>query len=169
MALMSMFYLQQIPTRADLERLEKDIRREHGLYLSAIAPIEVTLVRPGEDGGRSGLDIKVVMRADLRKHPQTIDLYLKRIAESVVEHPDWQGKITKVSVAQFKKGGRSYTLGQDATAPKPPIEAAPGPDTAGSDKAHPAKTAKPVAPAKSNAHAPGGNEATKPAPAKSGS
>ncbi len=102
MAMMSMFYLQQIPTQADLDRLEDDVRREHGLYLAAAAPLEIRLVRPDKEGGRTGVRITCTMRPDLRKRPKTIELYLARMAATVLDHPDWHGRIGWVTVAHTK-------------------------------------------------------------------
>ena len=121
MAIMSMFYLQQIPTQADLDQLEDDIRREHGLYLSAAAPLNVTLTRPQNEGERSGVEIRVAMRPDLRNKKKTATLYLNRIAESVLIHPDWIGKIGYVRVAEFRAGGVSVTR---KPLTRPPPEAA---------------------------------------------
>ena len=126
MAVMSMFYLQQIPTQADLDRLEIDIRREHGLYLSSVSPIDVMLVRPAEEGERSRLEIQVQMRPDLLKMPQTIDLYLNRIASGVLQHPDWRGKIRRVKVSEFRRSGRTVERAALDVEPAP-VEASPGP------------------------------------------
>jgi len=98
MAIMSMFYLQQIPTKADMDRLREDLRTEHGLYLSASAPVKVELIRPQADGERTGLSISCTFRADIRKQPRTVDLYLTRMADSVLTHPDWRGRIAFVTL-----------------------------------------------------------------------
>lgn len=102
MAMMSMFYLQQIPTQADLDRLADDMRREHGLYLASAAPIDIRIMRPEREGERTGLRIECTMRPDLRKRPKTIEAYLERIAVAALEHPDWRGKIGWVTVAHTK-------------------------------------------------------------------
>lgn len=98
MAIMSMFYLQQIPTKADMDRLREDIRTEHGLYLSATAPVSVDLLRPQTEGERTGLSISCTFRADIRKQARTVDLYLARIADSILTHPDWRGRIAFVTI-----------------------------------------------------------------------
>ena len=99
MAVMSMFYLQQIPTKADAERLEEEIRREHSLYLAAASDIEVTVVRPQEEGDRTGIRVVCSLRADLRREERAVALYLTRIADSILVHPDWRGKIGYATVA----------------------------------------------------------------------
>jgi hypothetical protein len=97
MAIMSVFYLQQIPTKEDLRRLEDDLRREHGLYLAAAAPLELTLVRP-DDGSRAGVRVLCTLRPDIRRQEPTVALYLTRMAESVLKHPDWRGRLGFVTV-----------------------------------------------------------------------
>lgn len=109
MAVMSVFYLQQIPTAEDLAQLEGDLRREHGLYLSASAPLELMIVRPKAEGERTGLKIVCTMRPDIRKRAGAVQVYLARIAESVLHHPKWQGRIAYVTVAHAGKGGASVT------------------------------------------------------------
>ncbi len=99
MAVMSMFYLQQIPTKEDAEKLEEDIRREHSLYLSAASDIEVTVLRPQQEGDRTGIRVVCSLRPDLRREPQAVFLYLTRIADSILVHPDWRGRIAYATVA----------------------------------------------------------------------
>jgi len=103
MAFMSMFYLQQIPTQADLDRLQDDLRTEHGLYLSAAAPIQLSLLRPDEDGNRTGIEIRCILRADIRKRPKVVELYITRIGDSVLTHPEWRGKVGFVTVVHSVK------------------------------------------------------------------
>lgn len=99
MAVMSMFYLQQIPTQEDLNRLEDELRREHGIYLAAASPLDISLLHAEDDAERTGLRIECTMRVDLRKQPRAVELYLQRIADSVMDHPDWTGRIAYVTVA----------------------------------------------------------------------
>jgi len=98
LAVMSVFYLQQIPTQEDLDRLEEDLRREHGLYLSATAPIKISLELPDKERTHTGLEIVCLLRPDISKQPRVARSYLGRIASSVLEHPDWRGKLAYVRV-----------------------------------------------------------------------
>jgi hypothetical protein len=99
LAVMSMFYLQHLPSKADLARLETDLRQEFGLYLSSAAPIELNFHKPDGEKGRLGIDVVCTMRPDLRKRPNSVGLHLDRIAESILDHPDWRGKIGSVTVS----------------------------------------------------------------------
>jgi len=114
MAIMSVFYMQQIPSKADLARLESDIRNEHGLCLSTTAPLEVRLELPDGKGSRTGLNVSCVMRPDLRRRPEAVALYLERIADSVLANPDWQGRISRVTVEHVAEPKMSRTRGVDA-------------------------------------------------------
>jgi len=98
LAIMSVFYLQQIPTKADLERLADDLRHEHGLYLSAAAKLDVALLHPQEDKGITGLRISCALRPDIRQQPETVRVYLSRLADSILDHPEWRGRISHVTV-----------------------------------------------------------------------
>jgi hypothetical protein len=109
LAVMSIFYLQQIPTQADLDRLQDDLRVEHGLYLSAAAGMEVKLIRPEDDAERTGLEVVCTLRADIRRHPKTVELYLARIGDSILSHPDWRGKIGYVVISHAAKPVGSVT------------------------------------------------------------
>jgi len=93
LALMSMFYLQQIPTAEDLRRIDADLRREHGLYLTAADPIVMTLIRPGGTERKTGVRLVCTLRADIQKRPSSVANHLDRIAQSVLEHPDLKGRI----------------------------------------------------------------------------
>ena len=120
MAVMSVFYLQQIPTAEDLDQLQGDLRREHGLYLSSSAPLKLDLVRPKDEGERTGLRIVCTMRPDIRKKPGAVEVYLARMAESVLLHPKWRGRIASVTVAHSGEGAPSVTrYASSDTAKKP--------------------------------------------------
>ena len=110
MAIMSTFYLQQIPTQADLDRLGEDIRREHGLFLASVAPIDVTLHIPQTEEERTGVSVVLTLRPDLRKKASTIELYLDRIGESVLRHPDWKGRLGYVTVVHAPPLKHSRTI-----------------------------------------------------------
>lgn len=99
LAVMSMFYLQQVPSKADLQRLESDLRQEFGLCLSSAAPLQLSLVQPDKQGHHFAVDVVCTLRPDLRKRPTTVGIYLDRIAESILDHPDWRGKIDRVTVS----------------------------------------------------------------------
>jgi len=119
MAVMSMFYLQQIPTKGDLEGLEDNVRVEHGLYLSSAARIEISLLRPEQDGERTGVRVALTLRADIRKRPRSAELYLARIAESILVHPDWRGRIAFVTVVHAARPKVSVTRHSTTVAEKP--------------------------------------------------
>jgi hypothetical protein len=109
MAIMSMFYLQQIPTKGDLEALEDSLRVEHGLYLSSAARIETSLLHPQQDGERTGVRVALTLRADIRKRPKSVDLYLARIAESILVNPAWRGRVAFVTVVHAARPKVSVT------------------------------------------------------------
>jgi hypothetical protein len=99
LAIMSTFYLQHIPNQADLDRLDTDLRNDFGLYLSSTTPLEMSLLPPPEGGGRLGVSVVCTMRPDIRKRPTSVRLYLNRIAETILSHPDWRGRVSSVTVA----------------------------------------------------------------------
>ena len=99
MAIMSMFYLQNVPGKADLERLEGSLRDEFGLYLAAAAPLKLSFLEPEQEGRRIGVEVTCSLRPDLMKRPTTVSLYLDRMAESILSHPDWRGKVDLVTVS----------------------------------------------------------------------
>ena len=103
MALMSMVYLQHVPGKADLERLERDLRDKFGPYLSAAAKVELAFLEPENEGRRLGVEVKLALRQDLRKRPPTVDAYLLRIARRVLDHPEWRGKIDLVRIQHTAK------------------------------------------------------------------
>jgi hypothetical protein len=122
MAIMSVFYLQQIPSKADLERLADDIRNEHGLYLSAATRVNVKLIHPQKEGDRLGLKVACGLRADIRQRPETVNLYLGRIGDSILAHPDWRGKVAYVTVTHTVAPESSVTRQEGATsASLPPL------------------------------------------------
>ena len=110
MAMMSMFYLQQLPTQEDLDRLGEDIRREHGLFLAAVAPIDVKLHIPQTEEERTGVSVVLTLRPDLLKKASTVELYLDRIGESVLRHPDWMGRLGYVTVVHAPPLKHSRTV-----------------------------------------------------------
>ena len=118
LAVMSTMYLSHLPNTKDLRTLELHIRRSHGLYLSVSAPIEATFTNV-EDDSRRGLTIRCSVRRDLEREPAAIDVHLKRIAEDVLDHPDWRLSIRQVTVEHVGRNTRSVTRVRPAQAPKP--------------------------------------------------
>jgi hypothetical protein len=120
MAIMSMFYLQQIPTKDDLQGLEDSLRVEHGLYLSSAARIETSLLRPQKEGERTGVRVALTLRADIRKRPNSVEVYLERIAESILTNPEWRGRIAFVTVVHAARPRVSVTRYAASAADKAP-------------------------------------------------
>jgi len=120
MAIMSVFYLQHIPTKADLERLSEYIRNEHGLYLSAANRVVVRLIQPEKEGDHMGLRVECTLRTDIRKRPDTVNLYLGRIGDSILTHPDWRGKVAYVTVAHVGPPEATVTRQEGATSANVP-------------------------------------------------
>ena len=127
LAIMSVFYLQQIPTKADLERLSDDLRNEHGLYLSAATRVRLNLLQPQKEGDHMGLRVQCALRADIRQRPETVKVYLGRIADSILTHPDWRGKIGYVTVSHIGDPEVTVTLqaGAETAALPPPRPPSP--------------------------------------------
>ena len=99
-AVMSTYYLQHLPNKADLERLEADLRQEFGLHLDSMSAMPMKLVANDQaEDKRLGVEIICTMRPDLRRRPSTVSLYLDRIAAAVLDHPEWRGRISYCSVA----------------------------------------------------------------------
>jgi hypothetical protein len=108
LSVMSTVYLSHLPTRDDLAKLELHIRRQHGLYLSVAAPIEATFL-DAENDGPGGLMVRCSVRRDLERKPAAIDVHLKRIADSILDHPDWRVYIRRVTVEHVGRINRSVT------------------------------------------------------------
>ncbi|HEY7516146.1 MAG TPA: hypothetical protein VIC87_16775 [Vicinamibacteria bacterium] len=120
LAIMSVFYLQQIPTKADLERLTDDIQTEHGLYLSSAVKLEVKLERPAKEGDHMGLRVNCGLRPDIRQRPETVRVYLTRIADGILNHPEWEGKIAYVTVAHAAEPPLAVTRSAGEAGPRTP-------------------------------------------------
>ena len=110
MAILSVFYLQQIPNKEDMARLETDLRREHSLFFDATAPIDIELVMPAREGDPIGVRISCTFRADVRKRPETVDVFLDRVGESALEHPDWRGRVGFAQVRHAPDPVRERTV-----------------------------------------------------------
>ncbi len=109
MAVMSVFYLGQLPSQAELDGLEPVIRREHGIYLSSTAPVSMTLILPDSEGVGVGVRLDCALRPDIRRRPGSVDLHLDRIAETLLESPELKGRIHYVTVAHSVKPERIRT------------------------------------------------------------
>jgi hypothetical protein len=96
MSLMSVFYLQQLPSKTDLSQVEGDVRRDHGLYLAANEPLKLVLVPPAKKGDGIGVEVTCTLRPDIRKKVESVDLHLARICETVLLHPAMNGRVTWV-------------------------------------------------------------------------
>ena len=118
LAIMSTVYLSHLPTKNNLQALELEIRRSHGLYLSASAPLEARFTNPENDSTR-GLTIRCCVRRDLEREPAAIDAHLKRIAKSVLDDPDWRLHVRQVTVEHVGRIKRSVTTVRPKQAPKP--------------------------------------------------
>jgi len=110
LAILSVFYLQQIPNKEDVARLETDLRREHSLFFDATAPIDIQLVMPEQEGQPIGVRIACTFRADVRKRPETVDIFLDRIGESALEHPDWRGRVGYAQVVHTPDPARERMI-----------------------------------------------------------
>jgi len=93
MALMSVFYLQQLPSKADLSQVEGDVRRDHGLYLAANEPVKLVLIPPVKSGDGIGIEVTCTLRADIRQKVESVDMHLQRICETVLLHPALNARV----------------------------------------------------------------------------
>ena len=109
MAIMSVFYRGQLPSQAELDSLEPIIRREHGIYLSSTAPVSLTLILPESEGVGVGVRLECALRPDIRRRPDSVDLHLDRIAETLLDSPELKGRINYVTAAHSAAPERSRT------------------------------------------------------------
>ena len=98
MALMSIFYLQQIPNKADVEQLRADLKQEQSMVLAAKAPLQVELIRPKKKGRGISLRVVCSLRPAIRTQKASVDSMLDQIGASVLQHADWRGRIRFVEV-----------------------------------------------------------------------
>lgn len=110
MAILSVFYLRQIPNKEDMARLEADLRREHSMFFDATAPIDIDLVMPAREGDPIGVRIACSFRADVRKRSETVDLFLERVGESALQHPDWRGRVAFARIVHTSAPERERTV-----------------------------------------------------------
>jgi hypothetical protein len=98
LAMMSMVYLGRIPGKEDVRLLEEDLRTLHGVYLSAVTPLKIQLVRSARKGEPKGLVIDCSVRADLARDDAVVAFHLDRIAQSALENRNWRGYLDYVTV-----------------------------------------------------------------------
>jgi len=98
LAMMSMIYLGKIRGKEDVRLLEEDLRAVHGVYLSALSPMKITMVRPTGEGGSKGLVIDCRVRPDLANSDSMVEFHLDRIAQSALDNPGWKGFLDYVTV-----------------------------------------------------------------------
>ena len=104
MAMMSLFYLEQIPGKDKMEALEAELRREHGFYLASTDPIEMRLLVAEKRGEPMGLKVICATRMDLRKQgPRAVQGIMERIGRTALEHPDWRRRIGYVKLSHAGK------------------------------------------------------------------
>lgn len=131
LSMMAGVYLGNLPSKEDLARIEAQIRQEHGHSLSSVAPVEVKLLMPTEGRPSLGLAISCSLRADIGRDPALVDLSLDRIGQSILESPEWAGRIRFVQMTQVAQETRTRTVRPrvPATAAAPPASP-PGPPPA---------------------------------------
>jgi len=99
MALMSLFYLKQIPGKPEMDRLEAEMRQQHGSLLASAEPIAMEIARPKQKGQKLGLKVTCVARPDLRaRGERTVQSLLERLGRTALEHNDWKGRIGFVTL-----------------------------------------------------------------------
>ena len=84
-------------------------RVELSIRPARAARIETSLLRPYEEGERTGVRVALTLRADIRKRPRSVETYLTRIAESILVHPEWRGRIAFVTVVHAARPKVSVT------------------------------------------------------------
>ena len=110
LALLSVFYLKQLPTQDDASRLASDLKIEHDFVLAANQPFEVELVRTREKGKRVGVRITCALRPGLTRNPKQVDLCLQRLGQSALIHPEWSGRIRYAEVVHAGLPERSLKV-----------------------------------------------------------
>jgi len=114
LALMSLVYLDRFKGKEDVAQLVEELRMEHALYLSAVAPLTATLIEPEAKGKPRGLAIDCVLRANLTANEAVLQFHLDRLAQSVFSHPDWKGYLGYVTVNH--KGPTPFSCTHQASA-----------------------------------------------------
>ena len=120
MALMSLFYLKQIPGKPEMDKLEAEMRKQHGSSLAAAEPIVMDIARAKKKGEKLGLKVTCVARKDLRKRgTRTVQNLLERLGRTALEHPDWKGRIGFVTLVHPEDPVMEITV---RFAPVKPVE-----------------------------------------------
>jgi len=109
LAILSGFYLQQIPNKEDMARLATDLRQEHGYYFEAEAPVDVQLIMPEREGDPLGVRVACTFRTDVRKRPEAVDILLGRVGASVMQNPEWRGRVAYATVVHAAEPARERT------------------------------------------------------------
>ena len=117
MAVMSAVYLGNAPGKAEMDQLRTELETIHSMYLSPTHALTVRLSRPGDDDEQLGLTISCALRPDLAKDERLAVRYLRNIAVTVYEHPDWVDVLDFVSVSHVGRYPRSKTFPVPKTAP----------------------------------------------------
>jgi hypothetical protein len=124
MAIMSAFYLKQLPGKAQMKRLKSDLNIEHGLYLEADSAIEAKLIPAKRDGGELGLRVSCSLRPEVcQRGKPTVDAVLARIGRSAIVHPSLKRTVDYVTVVHDGKPATERTIRsgeQDESAPARP-------------------------------------------------
>ncbi len=120
MALMSLFYLKQIPGKPEMDKLEAEMRRQHGSLLASSEPIGMEMAPPKQKGQKLGLKVTCVARPDLRgRGERVVQKLLERLGRTALEHPDWKGRIGFVTLAHPEDPVIEVTV---RIAPEKPVE-----------------------------------------------
>jgi len=144
LAIMAGVYMGNLPNKEDLAALEERIRLEHGHCLSSTSRVEARLLPPEEGRSSLGVSLRVAMRPDLASQEGVVDAYLDRIGQSVLDQPDWRGRIGFVQVTSLLPSPRSRTVTEGRA--RPAVAAVPAPPDGRAPPAPPAPSAPPATP-----------------------
>ena len=99
LAILSAFYLKQIPGKEAVEALSRDLQMEFGHLLEADHPLEIKLVPPQRKGQQMSMRVRCVLRAKLPLlTPDPHRDALRQIGEVALRHPSWTGRVAFASV-----------------------------------------------------------------------
>jgi hypothetical protein len=99
LAILSAFYLKQIPGKDDIEALSKDLQAQFGPFLEPEQPLEVKIVPAEREGQQMSIRVRCVLRQKLplqTAEPQR-DV-LRQMGELTMIHPSWVGKVAFASI-----------------------------------------------------------------------
>ena len=99
LAILSAFYLKQIPGKDAIEALSRDLRLEFRHVLEPEEPLEIKLVPAERKGQQMSLRVRCALREKLpfptaEPHRDA----LRQIGEVALRHPAWKGRVAFVSV-----------------------------------------------------------------------